>query len=55
MAEVKPALPCLGHGDFKLALRRNQDRAEALSCVLIKQIAALRAEIDALIARYAWV
>ena len=40
------------HSDFKLALWRNQDRAEALLRVLI---AALRAEIDALIARYAWV
>ena len=30
----------LRHGDFKLALRRNQDRAEAVSRELVKQIAA---------------
>ena len=43
------------HSDFKLALTKNQDRAEALLQMLIKQIAALRSEINALIARYAWV
>ena len=48
----KKCLKTPSHSDFKLALWRNQDRAEALLRVLI---AALRAEIDALIARYAWV